>query len=160
MRALDPKPGPAASPPDAARLAEVLMSAATELAGATEPTATLTPAHALVPSGVPVYAGRLHLGRLRHRVGGHGPVSVRCGFANACWLGTADQPGVDLGRLTYWDEAAVDGRGRAVLSRQVRAWLAVADPAAFEAAVMAVPAGGLLVVPLEDVTRRLAEVTP
>lgn len=54
----------------------------------------------------------------------------------------------------------MDRRGRVVLSRQVRAWLDVADPAAFEAVVMPVPTGGLLLVPVEGFGQRFEAVTP
>lgn len=47
-----------------------------------------------------------------------------------------------------------------VLDRQARAWLALTDPANFEALVMPTPSGGVLVVPTEGFARRVAAVTP
>ena len=57
-------------------------------------------------------------------------------------------------------ETTIDGRGRAVLDRRTRAWLAVKDPTRFEVMLMPVGSGGVLVIPIEDFTRRWAEVNP
>jgi hypothetical protein len=62
--------------------------------------------------------------------------------------------------MAYRGEARLDRRGRAVLDRRARAWLGVADPSAFEVVVMPVATGGVLVVPVEGFSRRLAGVTP
>ena len=89
-----------------------------------------------------------------------GPVMVVVGFAVAGWLGAPDDRPPDLGRMAYRGEARLDRRGRAVLDRRARAWLGVADPSAFEVVVMPVATGGVLVVPVEGFSRRLAGVTP
>jgi hypothetical protein len=115
----------------------------------------------LVPAGSPVVSGRVHLGRLRSRLPVDGPVAVLVGFGSLVWLG---DPGEvtppDLGRMAYRSEVTVDRRGRVVLDRRARAWLAVEDPTSFEALVMSAPAGGVLVVPVEDFGRRIEAVTP
>ena len=51
--------------------------------------------------------------------------------------------------------APFDARGRVVLDRRARAYLAVADPAAFDAVVLAPSGGGLLLVPVEGFDRRV-----
>jgi hypothetical protein len=114
----------------------------------------------LVPSGAPVQRGRVHLGRLRPHLPDTGlPVVVAVGFSSVCWLGPSGVLVPDLGRMTYRSETSVDRRGRVVLDRRVRAWLALDDPAAFEALLMPAPAGaGVLVVPVADFARRLGEV--
>jgi hypothetical protein len=86
-------------------------------------------------------------------------VVVAVGFGAVCWLGAPSDPVPVLGPMTYRTEARVDGRGRVVLDRRVRAWLAVEDPGGFEALVMPAPGGGVLVVPVEGFARRLGEVT-
>lgn len=112
----------------------------------------------LVPVGVPVVSGRVHLGRLRSRVPTAGPISVTVGFGSLVWLG---DPGAapDLGRMVYRTELRADRRGRLVLDRQARAWLALADPVSFEALVMPAPDAGVLVVPVDGFARRIAAVT-
>jgi hypothetical protein len=127
------------------------MSAAAELA---------PPGTVLMPPGVPVRSGRVHLGRLRPRLPASGPVGVVAGFGTVCWLGGPDATPPDLGRMVYRTEARPDGRGRVVLDRRARAWLAVDTPGEFEAVVMAAPAGGVLVVPTEDYGDRVVAVTP
>lgn len=154
MRALDPTPGLGGTPPRVAQLAEALMSAATELATVSDPTVFAR------PTGVPVRSGRLHLARVRHWLPLRGPVTVVVGFATAAWLGSPDERVPALGQLTYRCETSVDRRGRVVLDRQARAWFAVADPSSFEAIVMPVSTGGILVVPVEDYARRFGTVTP
>lgn len=149
MRAFDQTPDLA----HRAQLAEVLMSAAAAL---TTPAAGVA---MLVPAGFPVRSGRLHLGRVRRWLPRDGSVSVVVGFAAVCWLGSTAERAPDLGRLTYRCEACLDDRGRVVLDRQVRAWLDVADPAAFEVVVMPVTSGGVVVVPVEDFGRRFEAVT-
>jgi hypothetical protein len=133
-------------PPGA--LAELLMSAASQLADA-GPTGA-----ALAPAGVPVRGGRLHLGRLRPLLDPTQPVAVVAGFSTACWLGPREANPPDLGRLAYRSETTVDARGRVVLDLRVRAWLGVADAKAFDVVAVPAPAGGLLVVPIEDFARR------
>jgi hypothetical protein len=136
------------------QLAELLMSAAAQLA---EPGSTRA---ALAPAGIPIRRGRLHLGRLRAMVNGAEPVAVLAGFSTACWLGPRHGTAPNLGRLAFRSEARVDARGRVVLDLRVRAWLGVADANAFD--VVAVPAveGGLLVVPVEDFARRWEAISP
>lgn len=126
------------------------MNAAMELAEA--------PA-VLAPSGSPICRGRVHLGRLRSRLPSSGAISVAVGFGSVCWLGSPDDPVPALGQMAYRTETRMDGRGRVVLDRRVPAWLAVEDPASFEALLMPAPAGGVLVVPVEDFTRRIGEVS-
>lgn len=124
------------------------MSAAAELGDA------VTPSQVLMPPGSPVRSGRLHVGRLRSRLPVDGPVRVLVGFGSMCWLGGPDDAPPGLGRMVFRAEAPIDRRGRVVLDRRARAWLAVADPAAFDAVVMPAPAGGVLVVPVEGFTGR------
>lgn len=116
----------------------------------------------LVPAGMPVRQGRLHLGRVRRWLPADGEVVVLAGFGTACWLGSLEVAPPDLGRHVHRSLATVDARTRVVLGRRTRAWLAVTDPAAFEAVTL--PWGwdceGLLVVPVEDYARRLEAVTP
>lgn len=138
-------------PPPADELARLLMSAALELSAA--------PERRLAPLGLPVVAGRFHLGRLRPLVQheGSAPVVVVVGFALACWLGPDAAAAPALGRLRHRTETHVDSRGRLRLHRRVRTYLDVADPAAFE--VVPVPLdGGVLLVPLENFERRAEEV--
>ena len=112
----------------------------------------------LVPAGSPVVSGRVHLGRLRAELPAD-RLSVLVGFGTLVWLGDPEATSPELGRMVYRGEASVDQRGRVVLDRHARGWLAVADPGAFEALVMAAPTGGVLVVPVEDFGRRVSEVT-
>jgi hypothetical protein len=116
----------------------------------------------LAPVGVPVRRGRLHLGRLRGWLPEGDRVAVVTGFATVCWLGAVGVEPPGLGRLVFRSVAGVDGRGRVVLDRRSRAWLAVPDPAGFEAVVVPVvwDCGGVLVVPVEGYARRIVAVTP
>jgi hypothetical protein len=150
MSAPDPVAVEPVASPAAVRLVEAVMSASAGLARAGTP---------LTPPGVPVRSGRVHLGRLRPRVPAGGPVTVVAGFATVCWLGGPDASPPDLGRMVYRAETTPDRRGRVVLDRRARAWLAVATPGEFEAVVMAAPSGGVLVVPVEDYARRAEAVT-
>jgi hypothetical protein len=109
---------------------------------------------ALVPAGVPIRRGRLHLGRLRSLLDGAESVLITVGFASAVWLGPVGAPAPDLGRLAYRSDTRVDSRGRVVLDRRVRSWLAVADPIAFDVVIVPAADCGLLVVPVEDFARR------
>jgi hypothetical protein len=127
------------------------MSAAAELAPAST---TLT------PPGVPVRSGRVHLGRLRPHLPAGEPITVVVGFATVCWLGGPSVSPPALGRMVYRTETTPDRRGRVVLDRRARAWLAVETPGEFEAVVMAAPTSGVLVVPTEDYARRAEAVTP
>jgi hypothetical protein len=61
--------------------------------------------------------------------------------------------------MVYRTVVRADRRGRVVLDRQARAWLALPDPAVFEALVMPAPTAGVLVVPVEGFARRVAAVT-
>jgi len=114
----------------------------------------------LVPAGSPVASGRVHLGRMRSRLPVEGPVAVLAGFGSLVWLGDLEESAPpELGGMVYRGEVVVDRRGRVVLDRQARAWLAVVDPGLFEALVMPAPAGGVLVVPVEDFAGRVGAVT-
>ena len=113
-------------------LAELLMSAATEL------TAAAPAADVLAPLGIPVIRGRLNLGLRRPLVtagAGEGRLAVVAGLRTACWLGPLTATPPDLGRIAHRGVAEVDPRGRVVLDRRARAWLDVADPAADHARV-------------------------
>jgi hypothetical protein len=149
-------PEPALSLPSATRLAELLVSAAATLDG------TSKPGLDLAPTGVPVRSGRVHVARVRHWLPLRGELAVVVGFGNACWLGSPELQPPDLGRQVYRSTARIDGRGRVVLDRRTRAWLAVENAASFQAVTL--PLGwaceGLLVVPVEDYARRLEAVTP
>lgn len=131
-----------------ALLAELLMSAAAELADAPRP--------GLAPMGIPVRDGRLTLGRLRELLPRDEPLEVVAGFALACWIGPTGVRAPDLGRLTYRSRTGIDRRGRVLVDYRARTWLTVDDPNRFE--VVAIPAdeGGLLVMPVEDFARRWA----
>jgi len=64
--------------------------------------------------------------------------------------------------VTKWSQTGWNGGGslgRLVLDRWARAWLHVADPAAFDVVVMPVESGGVLLVPTEGFGRRWLEVT-
>lgn len=130
------------------RLAELLVSAASQL---TETGATRS---SLTPMGIPIRRGRLHLGRLRNLLDTAEPVAVAAGFATAAWLGSPTASPPNLGRLAYRTETHTDARGRVVLDLRVRAWLAVEDPMCFEVITVPAERGGLLVVPIEDFARR------
>jgi hypothetical protein len=134
--------------PDTAELAQLLMNAAANLSaldGARRP---------LVPAGIPIRRGRLHLGRLRSFLEGTDTVAVSVGFASAAWVGPRTAPAPNLGRLGYRSETHVDERGRLVLDLRVRNWLGVANPLAFEVVVVPATPAGLLVIPVEDFAHR------
>ena len=114
----------------------------------------------LVPVGMPVVSGRVHLGRLRSHLPADGPIAVLVGFGSVVWLGAPDATAPDLGRIVYRTVVQADRRGRVVLDRQARAWLALPDPMIFEALVMPAPTAGVLVAPVDGFTRRVAAVTP
>jgi hypothetical protein len=116
----------------------------------------------LAPAGMPVRDGRLHLARLREWLPAGDRLVVVTGFATACWLGAAVAEPPGLGRHVHRSAARIDHRGRVVLDRRSRAWLAVADRARLEAVALPVSwdCGGLLVVPIEDYARRFEAVTP
>lgn len=80
------------------------------------------------------------------------------GFETAAWVGRHDQLPPPLGRLCWHAISTVDRRGRVVLDRRARAYLAVADPAVFDVVVLRPAGGGLLLVPTEGVERRLQAV--
>lgn len=128
------------------RLAELLVSAATELAEA--------PRARLAPMGIPVRDGRLCLGRLREELPGHGPLEVVAGFSTACWIGPTETRAPDLGRLTYRSRTGIDRRGRVMLDHRIRVWLAVEDANRFEVIVFPAERGGVLVMPVEDFPSR------
>jgi hypothetical protein len=130
------------------RLAELLVSAAMRL---NEPSPGLV--H-LAPMGMPVRRGRLHLGRLRALLETSGPLVVAAGFATACWIGSTETSGPNLGRLGYRGETSVDSRGRLLLDLRVRAWLGVEDPMCFDVIAVTAVTGGLLIVPVEEFARR------
>lgn len=104
--------------------------------------------------GVPVRSGRMHLGRLRSLVTADADLVVAAGFGTACWVGESGAGMPNLGRLGYRTTTIVDERGRIVLDRRVRTWLAVEDERAFDAVTIPAPDGGILVVPVEDFARR------
>ena len=132
-----------------AALAELLVTAAAEL------TAPLPPLP--VPDGRPVTRGRVALGRYRDLVAPDGVCTAVVAFATAVWLGPPAASPPPLPGLVHRDTAAVDARGRAVLSRAVRAYLAVTDPEAFD--VIVVGSGdGVLLLPCKDFARRQQEV--
>jgi hypothetical protein len=84
--------------PGTAELAQLLMNAATHLSsldGARRP---------LVPAGIPIRRGRLHLGRLRSCLDGADTVAVSVGFASAAWVGRPTESAPNLGRLGYRSE--------------------------------------------------------
>jgi hypothetical protein len=115
----------------------------------------------LVPAGAPVISGRVHLGRLRSQLPVGGPHTLAVGFGTVAWLGGPEMSvPAGLGQMVYRREVTADRRGRLTLDRHARSWLAVADTMAFDALVMAAPAGGLVVVPVEDFARRVKAVTP
>jgi hypothetical protein len=152
MRALSQFP----LPPGTARLAEALMTAAAVELSRPLPSPALPR-----PAGVQVRSGRLNVGRVRRWLPApDGVVTVLAGFGTAAWLGPHDVPCPRLGRLVCRSDTRIDRRGRVVLGRQVRAWLAVADAMLFEAVLMPVPTGGVLVVPVEGFARRAEAVTP
>jgi hypothetical protein len=133
---------------DTAELAQLLVNAATQLS-------SLDGARrSLVPAGIPIRRGRLHLGRLRSFLDGADTVAVAVGFASAAWVGSPTEPSPNLGRLSYRSEARVDERGRLVLDVRVRSWLGVANPLAFEVVVVPASPAGLLVIPVEDSAHR------
>ena len=125
------------------------MSAAAELAA---PLPSLP-----TPDGRPVTRGRVALGRYRARVAPDGACTVAVAFGTAAWLGPPGSSPPPLPGLVHRDTAAVDPRGRAVLSRAVRAYLAVTEPEAFDAIVVCC-GDGLLLIPREDFVRRQQEV--
>lgn len=63
-------------------------------------------------------------------------------------------PGRLISRLTYRSRTVSDRRGRVMLDYRARAWLAVADSNRFEVVAFPEPAGGSLVMPVEDFARR------
>jgi hypothetical protein len=129
-----------------ARLAELLVSAASHVSA--------PPAGGLVPAGIPVRDGRLHLGRLRGLLDGDGRLAVVAGFATGAWIGPPATSPPDLGRLTYRTDTSVDRRGRVLVDFRVCRWLAVTDTHAFEVVVVPADPGGLLIVPAEGFARR------
>lgn len=134
------------SPAVGARLAELLVSAAAELAE--------TPRTELAPTGIPVRDGRLSLGRLRELLPRDDALEVVAGFAVACWVGPPGVRAPDLGRLAYRSRTRLDRRGRVLLDYRARTWLAVAEPNRFEVVAFPVEAGGIVVMPVEDFARR------
>ena len=138
----------------AGRLAELLVSAAGHLSGECSSAAQLT------PLGVPVRRGRLHLGRLHRRLARHEPVTAVAGFATAVWLGPA-RAAPSWSGLAFRAETWVDGRGRVLLDRRLRSWLAVEDPMDFDVVVVPdVGDAGLWVVPVEEFARRWKALSP
>ncbi len=113
----------------------------------------------LVPVGVPVVSGRVHLGRLRSHLPADGPIAMVVGFGSLAWLGGPNDTAPELGRMVYRTVVRADRRGRVVLDRQARAWLALPDPVTFEALVMPAPTAGVLVAPTDGFARRVAAVT-
>jgi hypothetical protein len=133
-----------------AELQELLVTAAAALDKAAPSPALLE------PIGFPVRDGRMALGRQRVALGsGAAKLNVVAGFNTAVWLGCPDMDAPALGRLVWRGTATIDGRGRVVLDRRARAYLAVADLASFEVVVLRPANGGLLLVPLDGFEARL-----
>ncbi len=128
-------------------MARLLMTVASELSAA--------PERAPVPVGIPIVEGRFSLGRLRRLVqpDPSAPVAVVTAFGIGAWLGRDVQRAPQFGRLSHRTEADVDRRGRMRLPRLTRAYLDVADPAAFEVVPVQVD-GGVMLLPLEGFDRR------
>jgi len=63
--------------------------------------------------------------------------------------------------LAFHAETWVDGRGRVLLDRRLRSWLAVEDPMDFDVVVVPdVGDAGLWVVPVEEFERRWKALSP
>jgi len=63
--------------------------------------------------------------------------------------------------LAFRAETWVDGRGRVLLDRRLRSWLAVEDPMDFDVVVVPdVGDAGLWVVPVEEFERRWKALSP
>lgn len=114
----------------------------------------------LVPAGVPIKRGTVALARMQAALPSPLPLelTVVAGLRSACWIGTADQLAPGLGRLSHWTTARLDSRVRLTLDRHVRGYLGVANPSDFAAVLVALPTGGVLVVPVEDLDARLDRV--
>jgi hypothetical protein len=117
-------------------------------------TAELTARPDLAPMGIPVRDGRLTLGRLRELLPGNESLELVAGFAVACWVGPTAVRAPDLGRLMYRSRTGIDRRGRVMLDYRARTWLAVEDPNRFEIVAFPAQAGGILIMPVEDFSRR------
>jgi hypothetical protein len=130
------------------QLSELLMIAASRLADEDRA------GGALVPTGVPVRRGRLYLGRLRTLLDSAEQLTLGVGFATACWIGPAGTSMPELGQLRYATAIEVDPRGRLVLDRRVRSWLAVDTPMCFDVITAPATEGGVLVVPVDGFARR------
>jgi hypothetical protein len=111
---------------------------------------------AVILAAVPVVKGRLSLGR---RVGKPSvPMAALAGLRSVCWLGPDPESAPGLGRLVHQTTVAVDERGRVVLNRRLRGFLGLVDPDDFEAVVVVLPSGGVLVVPADDFDGSLGRV--
>jgi hypothetical protein len=132
--------------PTRQRLAELLVSAAVELAEAP----TTPPPWRLI--GVSVTQGRIHLAPYRRWLPASSDLAVAVSFEGVCWLGDAsDEP--PMGRHVHRTRTQFDPRSRVMLDRSVRLWLAVSDVSRFD--VIPVPAErGLFLVPVDDFDRR------
>ena len=135
------------------RLAELLMSAVTRLA---EPDSTT---YSLVPIGVPVRRGRLHLGRLQLMFNTTEPLNVAVGFATAGWIGARGValPDPRSARLSQCNRRRLTGTCGPRSSGPCLArcgWLGVADPMCFDVVLAPAPNGGLLIVPVDEFARR------
>lgn len=122
--------------------------------GASRPSALSGP---VVLAGLAVRRGRVSVGRYRWAVGAD-PLVLAVGLRSACWVGPEDGVAPQLGRLTHVAPVGLDGRGRLHLDRNVLGYLGVSTPASFEVVPIAVPTGGLLLVPVDDLDARLARV--
>src|SRR3954467_9901313 len=112
--------------PDTPELVQLLMNAAAQLSSLDGPR------RSLIPAGIPIRRGRLHLGRLRSLLDGHDRPAVVAGFAAAAWIGPPATTPPQLGRLAYRTDPSIDPRGRLLVDFRVRRWLAVSDTLAFE----------------------------
>ncbi|MCU1395305.1 MAG: hypothetical protein JWM34_3733 [Ilumatobacteraceae bacterium] len=130
------------------QLAELIMIAGSKLADEDRVSG------ALVPTGIPVRRGRLYLGRLRTLLDSSERPSLGVRFATACWIGPAGGSMPNLGQLRYAATIDVDPRGRLVLDRRVRSWLAVDTPMCFDVITAPASEGGVLVVPVDGFAQR------
>lgn len=122
--------------------------------GGSQPATVAVP---VVPAGLAVREGRLTVARYRWAMGPD-PLVLAVGLRSACWIGPEDGTAPQLGRLTHRAPVVLDRRGRFRLDRNALGYLGVTDAARFEVIAVAVPTGGLLLVPVDDLEARLGRV--